>query len=77
MEAFRRQHGQTGEEIVVVVKDSHLPIAQMFSRHISRIATISDQTMDAMIGQLRGMNVRTGLEPDRAVFLHPHHLDDG
>lgn len=77
MEGFRAEHGRIADDLVLVVKASHLPIARMFERHVSRIVTIEDTQLDALAEGLRHLGLRHDLAPDRAVVLHPMHMDDG
>ncbi|MFZ4758397.1 MAG: hypothetical protein ACOYLX_09540 [Burkholderiaceae bacterium] len=77
IEAFRATHGTVTDDLVLLVKRSHLPIATLFERHIPRVAGVDDAQLNQVASELRNMGVRTGLEPDRAVFVHPMHMDDG
>lgn len=77
MEGFRAVHGRITDDVVVVVKASHLPIARLFERHMSRIVPVEDAQLDAIAERMRHVGVRHGLEPDRPVILHPMHMDDG
>jgi len=77
VESFRQCHGHIADDIVVVVKDSHRPIAEFFRKHISRIVTVPDAEMSRMAETLRNTHGPSTLRPDEMLFVHPQHLGDG
>jgi len=77
IEAFLATHGKVTDDLVLLIKNSHLPIATLFEKHIPRVVGVDDEQLSQIASNLLNMGVRSALEPDRAVLVHPMHMDDG
>lgn len=71
MEAFTKKNPGT---VMVVVKQSHKPIAEMFDRWIARIVTVPDSELLEMARRCYHCRF---VAPKTPVVLHPHFLGDG
>lgn len=71
MEAWTKEVPGT---VMVVVKQSHKPIAEMFSRWLSRIVSVPD---GELLEMARRCQRYRSVVPKTPVVLHPHFLGDG
>lgn len=69
MEAFRRRYGGP---VTVMVRESHIDIAMMFSQHIDRIVTVLDSEAMEM-----ARYAARAVVPGALVVAHPLHLYNG
>jgi hypothetical protein len=71
---FRRLHCRDGQRLVVVVRETHLPIAQLFADSADAIHTVPNRVLDRM----RALQARIGgaprFRPNRALLAHPRGL---
>jgi hypothetical protein len=76
IEGFRKVHGAVSDDVVLIIKESHAPIAEMFAGSIPRLATLPDGQLDHLAQNLRRLGCRGELVTDQAVIVHPMHLGD-
>jgi hypothetical protein len=76
MEGFRAVHGAVSDDVVLIIKESHAPIAEMFADHIPRLATLPDAQLEDLARTLRHLGWRGELVTDEAVIVHPMHMGD-
>jgi hypothetical protein len=76
MEQFRAVHGAVSDDIVLIIKESHAPIAELFPAGVFRLVTMPDEALTHLAGKLRNLGLKGGLATDEAVIVHPMHLGD-
>lgn len=74
--AFRSVHCKNGEKIVLVVKESHLAIAELFIDDIDSVYLMQKDTTDRALRYLMDNGLKCGFGPGEALFIHPHHVND-
>src|SRR5271168_4789108 len=72
---FRQLHCRSGERLAMVVKEAHLPIAQMFEAAIDDIFVAPDEYLANASRQVANHAIGSRFEPGRALFMRPDFAD--
>jgi hypothetical protein len=74
--SFRSIHCMNGGKIVVVIKESHLAIAELFIDEIDSIYLMSQHVAERVLRHLLDNRLKCSFGPGEALFIHPHHVND-
>jgi hypothetical protein len=72
---FRQLHCRSGQRLAMVVKEAHLPIAQMFEAAIDDIFVAPDDYLAEASRHVADHAIGSTFEPDRALFMRPDFAD--
>ena len=73
---FRQIHCKNGEKLALLIKKSHIGVAELFLDDIDFIYVLEGSTLDATVSYLFTHGIKSAFGTNQALFIHPHHVND-
>jgi len=75
-EKFRRYHCRDGAPLILIIKESHLAVAEMFIQHFDRVYLVKDHSINHVTDHAMRHKINSPFKKDSGMLIHPHHMND-